>query len=238
METLGSSEMSVNIWVTRRNIPEDDILHSHCRENLKSYIALTGWALYQKRNLSPVKYELGFISEKTTFFRPKFYTHTHTHPYIYRYPQTIIEWQIWRQETNYIVHWRLWPVTGDASALKCPRTAMQAMSFAVQRTVPQATATFHTSQLNFTQIGRSANLQNMLKLRPSFLTDRAAVQTPGTHRSADNIPLEILYLKLTKWSFLIASPYWFILHNRTRYTYLREEEALEETDSRSVFLKG
>jgi hypothetical protein len=25
--------------------PEDDILHSHCRENLKSYIALTGWAL-------------------------------------------------------------------------------------------------------------------------------------------------------------------------------------------------
>jgi hypothetical protein len=26
-------------------IPEDDILHSHCRENLKSYIALTGWAL-------------------------------------------------------------------------------------------------------------------------------------------------------------------------------------------------
>jgi hypothetical protein len=30
---------------TRRNIPEDDILHSHRRENLKSYIALTGWAL-------------------------------------------------------------------------------------------------------------------------------------------------------------------------------------------------
>jgi hypothetical protein len=26
-------------------IPEDDILHSHRRENLKSYIALTGWAL-------------------------------------------------------------------------------------------------------------------------------------------------------------------------------------------------
>jgi hypothetical protein len=30
---------------TRRNILEDDILHSHCRENLKSYIALTGWTL-------------------------------------------------------------------------------------------------------------------------------------------------------------------------------------------------
>jgi hypothetical protein len=26
-------------------IPEDTILHSHRRENLKSYIALTGWAL-------------------------------------------------------------------------------------------------------------------------------------------------------------------------------------------------
>jgi hypothetical protein len=30
---------------TRRNIPEDTILHSHLRENLKSYIALTGWTL-------------------------------------------------------------------------------------------------------------------------------------------------------------------------------------------------
>jgi hypothetical protein len=26
-------------------ITEDDILHSHSRENLKSYIALTGWTL-------------------------------------------------------------------------------------------------------------------------------------------------------------------------------------------------
>jgi hypothetical protein len=41
-------------------IPEDDILHSHRRENLKSYIALTGWSLYRRRNVFPVKYELGF----------------------------------------------------------------------------------------------------------------------------------------------------------------------------------
>jgi hypothetical protein len=27
------------------HIPGDDILHSHCSENLKSYIALTGWTL-------------------------------------------------------------------------------------------------------------------------------------------------------------------------------------------------
>jgi hypothetical protein len=26
-------------------IPEDDILHSHLRENLKPYIALTGWTV-------------------------------------------------------------------------------------------------------------------------------------------------------------------------------------------------
>jgi hypothetical protein len=41
-------------------IPEDDILHGHSRENLKSYIALTGWALYWRRDVSPVKYEFGF----------------------------------------------------------------------------------------------------------------------------------------------------------------------------------
>jgi hypothetical protein len=41
-------------------IPEDDILHSHRRENLKSYIALTSWALQWICNVSPVKYELGF----------------------------------------------------------------------------------------------------------------------------------------------------------------------------------
>jgi hypothetical protein len=27
------------------NIPEDAILHSHCREYLKSYKALTGWTV-------------------------------------------------------------------------------------------------------------------------------------------------------------------------------------------------
>jgi hypothetical protein len=51
MEALSSSETSVLTRATRRNIQEDDILHSHRRENLKSYIALTGWA---------VRYELGF----------------------------------------------------------------------------------------------------------------------------------------------------------------------------------
>jgi hypothetical protein len=45
MEALSSSEMSVFTRATRRNIPKDDILLSHRPENLKSYIALTGWTV-------------------------------------------------------------------------------------------------------------------------------------------------------------------------------------------------
>jgi hypothetical protein len=45
MEALSSSETSVLTRATRCNIPKDAILHCHRRENLKSYIALAGWAL-------------------------------------------------------------------------------------------------------------------------------------------------------------------------------------------------
>jgi hypothetical protein len=38
MEAIRSSERSVNAKSTQRHIPEDDILHSHRCENLKSYI--------------------------------------------------------------------------------------------------------------------------------------------------------------------------------------------------------
>jgi hypothetical protein len=40
-------------------ITGDGILHSHCRENVKSYIALTGWGLQRRSNVFPVRYELG-----------------------------------------------------------------------------------------------------------------------------------------------------------------------------------
>jgi hypothetical protein len=45
MEALYSSETSVLARATRRHIPEDDILHSHRSENLKSCVKLTGRTL-------------------------------------------------------------------------------------------------------------------------------------------------------------------------------------------------
>jgi hypothetical protein len=42
MEAIRSSETSV---LTRATDPRDGILDSRRRENLKSYVALTGWAL-------------------------------------------------------------------------------------------------------------------------------------------------------------------------------------------------
>jgi hypothetical protein len=44
-EAIRYFETSVLTRATRRYIPEYGILHSHRRENLRSYIALTGWAL-------------------------------------------------------------------------------------------------------------------------------------------------------------------------------------------------
>jgi hypothetical protein len=42
MEAIISSVLT---RATQHNIPKDGILHSHSRENPRSYIALTGWAL-------------------------------------------------------------------------------------------------------------------------------------------------------------------------------------------------
>jgi hypothetical protein len=45
MEALNSSETSVLTIATLRNFPEDVILHSQRRGNIKSYLSLSGWAV-------------------------------------------------------------------------------------------------------------------------------------------------------------------------------------------------
>jgi hypothetical protein len=45
MEAISSSETLDPKRATRRHISEDDTYHSHRREDLKSYMALTGWDL-------------------------------------------------------------------------------------------------------------------------------------------------------------------------------------------------
>jgi hypothetical protein len=57
---IRSYETSVLRRATRRNIQEHGILHSHRLKNLKSYVALTGWTLQRRRNVSPARYEVGF----------------------------------------------------------------------------------------------------------------------------------------------------------------------------------
>jgi hypothetical protein len=60
MEAIRSSDTSVLTGATLCHTPEDDILHSNLRENLKSYIDFTGWTLQRRRDVSSVRYELGF----------------------------------------------------------------------------------------------------------------------------------------------------------------------------------
>jgi hypothetical protein len=61
-EGLSSSETSILKKATRRNIPEDGIRHSHCRENLKSYMDLLPFS----GEMSETSTHLGSL-ERTNF---------------------------------------------------------------------------------------------------------------------------------------------------------------------------
>jgi hypothetical protein len=68
MEVTRSSEASVRTKLKWCRIPDVSILHTHCQNNLISYIALTSWALQRRRNVSPMRYELGcYIPEDSIF---------------------------------------------------------------------------------------------------------------------------------------------------------------------------
>jgi hypothetical protein len=95
-EVLSSSETSVLTRVTLCNISGDAILYSHRREILKSYTALTDWALYRRRNVSPVKYELRFYIPEDDILhshrREDFKSYTHFVSHILTMPN--VHWTI------------------------------------------------------------------------------------------------------------------------------------------------
>jgi hypothetical protein len=80
MEAIRSSETSLYTRSTRRHIPEDDILHSHRRENLKSYELNTRFRLSDNQLLK--KDSAPIICTYTDYMHSRSHTRTHTGIYI------------------------------------------------------------------------------------------------------------------------------------------------------------
>jgi hypothetical protein len=72
-------------------VPEDGILHSQCRENLKSYIALTGKALSRRRDVFPMRYGLGF------YIPEDYILHSHRHENLRSYVG-LNGWALYRRQ--------------------------------------------------------------------------------------------------------------------------------------------
>jgi hypothetical protein len=70
MDAIRSSKTSVLITATRHNIQEDGILHSHCRENLESYMEnyLSKFLYFLKIYCAQVVHLPGYSSYLTEIF--------------------------------------------------------------------------------------------------------------------------------------------------------------------------
>jgi hypothetical protein len=58
-----SSETSVLTRYTRLQVPEDDILHSHCCENFKSYIIICRWSAETQKRRDNIEIQIGFRND-------------------------------------------------------------------------------------------------------------------------------------------------------------------------------
>jgi hypothetical protein len=84
MEVIRSSETSVYIRSTRRHIPEDGVLHSHRRENLKSYNRTTVYRTFHVSYNPRIPFPKSghYVTEQAIYTGLYFETMPNYQPYI------------------------------------------------------------------------------------------------------------------------------------------------------------